>query len=471
VRGRAGLISTVGCLLSLAATIADAGVLAAHLADGSESTPSDEMSLGGGTVPATDACAAAPEPLRIGRFLLRPSRARVLTARGSFPLAGDFDPTVTGVSVELRGAGGEVLYGATVPPSAFDSNRRHTRFRYARTRGLVPAGADGVDRLLLRHAGDEARFLLAGSAPALVAAAQEPRLELVIRVGDQCARSESLLCTVGPASTACERAPEQRERTPRGSSGKSASSSKGPAASSSRGSAKPTSRALGGRAPGGIQGTIALGREPHGGDAVGDAPEDPAGGARDDPDRGEQREQRAAEEIAPPGGAEEEPRRPPLEALDRGHLGGSTGVVAEPGVLGRALHFLRASWLFTVPLGVLALLLQLWSTRGRNQRLRPVAPRYASPELSPARIRALFAKRSDMRDITATLVDLAVRGHLVIEERDHRGLLGLWSSEGSTLHWEKAAADDLEPHERAVLDGIFSGRGDAVALSDLETDS
>src|SRR5439155_535298 len=242
-----------------------------------------------------------------------------------------------------------------------------------------PAGADGVDRLLLRHAGDEARFLLAGSAPALVAAAQEPRLELVIRVGDQCARSESLLCTVGPASTACERAPEQRERTPRGSSGKSASSSKGPAASSSRGSAKPTSRALGGRAPGGIQGTIALGREPHGGDAVGDAPEDPAGGARDDPDRGEQREQRAAEEIAPPSGAEEEPRRPPLEALERGHL--------------------------------------------------------------------------------------------VIEERDHQGLLGLWSSEGSTLHWEKAAADDLEPHERAVLDGIFSGRGDAVALSDLETDS
>ena len=533
MRGRAGLISAVGCLLSLAATIADAGVLATRLrwwpstspevvgyrvylrpaggaygagadvglpppspdgtlstvvgglregttyffemtayqADGSESTRSSEMSLGGGTGPATDACAAAAEPLRIRRFLLRPRGARVLTARGSFPVTGDLDPTVSGVSVELRGSGGEMLYGARVPPSAFDSNRRHTRFRYARTRGLVPAGADGLDRLLLRHAGDEGRVLLAGSAPALVAAAQEPRLELVIRVGDQCARSESLLCTVGPASTACERAPEQRERTPRGSSGKSASSSKGPAASSSRGSAKPTSRALGGRAPGGIQGTIALGREPHGGDAVGDAPEDPAGGARDDPDRGEQREQRAAEEIAPPGGAEEEPRRPPLEALDRGHLGGSTGVVAEPGVLGRALHFLRASWLFTVPLGVLALLLQLWSTRGRNQRLRPVAPRYASPELSPARIRALFAKRSDMRDITATLVDLAVRGHLVIEERDHRGLLGLWSSEGSTLHWEKAAADDLEPHERAVLDGIFSGRGDAVALSDLETDS
>ena len=529
MRGRAGLISTVGCLLLLAATIADAGVLTARLrwwpsaspevvgyrvylrpaggaygagadvglpapspdgtlstvvgglrdgttyffemtayqADGSESTPSSEMSLGGGTGPATDVCAAAAEPLRVGRFLLRPRGARVLTARGSFPVAGDLDPTVAGVSVELRGSGGEMLYGATVPPSAFDSNRRHTRFRYARTRGLVPAGADGLDRLLLRHAGDEGRVLLAGSAPALVAAAQEPRLELVIRVGDQCARSDSLLCTVRPARTACERAPEQRAGKPRRSSRKGAGSSKWPATSGSTGSGKRTSRALGGTIS--VPASIAL-REPHGGDTVGEAPEDRRGDVRDAPDAGEQREQRAAEEIAPPGGAEEEPR-PPLEALDRGHLGGSTGVVAEPGVLGRALHFLRASWLFTVPLAVLALLLQLWSTRGRNQRLRPVAPRYASPELSPARIRALFAKRSDMRDITATLVDLAVRGHLVIEERDHRGLLGLWSSEGSTLHWEKAAADDLEPHERAVLDGIFSGRGDAVALSDLETDS
>jgi len=474
VRGRAGLISTVGCLLSLAATIADAGVLTAYQADGSESTRSSEMALGG-TGPATDVCAAAAEPLRVGRFFLRPRRARVLTARGSFPVAGDLDPTVAGVSVELRGSGGEILYGATVPPSAFDSNRRHTRFRYARTRGLVPAGADGLDRLLLRHTGDEGRVLLAGSAPALVAAAQEPRLELVIRVGEQCARSESLLCTVRPARTACERASEQRAGKPRRSSRKGAGSSRWPAASSSTRSAKQTSRALGGRAPGRIQGTIsggaasiALRGEPHGGDTVGEAR---AGDARDDPDAGEEREQRAAEEIAPPGGAEEEPRRPPLEALDRGHLGRNTRVVEEPGVLGRALRLLRANWLFTVPLGVLALILRLWYARGRDPRLRPVAPRYEWPDgLSPAEMGTLVANRADTRDITATIVDLALRGHLVIEERDEEGLLDLWSSEDFTVHREHAGAGDLESHERTVPDGIFSERGDGVAPSDLENE-
>jgi len=58
----------------------------------------------------------------------------------------------------------------------------------------------------------------------------------------------------------------------------------------------------------------------------------------------------------------------------------------------------------------------------------------------------------------------------VIEVRDHEGLLGLWSSKDLTMHQQMAGADDLEPDERAVLDGIFSERGDGVALSDLEND-
>src|SRR2546426_1133525 len=155
MRGRAGLISAVGGLLSLAATTADAG-------------------------PARGAWPGGAEPLRIRRSLLRPRGARVLTARGSSPVTGDLAPPVSGVSVELRGSGGEMLYGARVPPPAFDSNRRHTRFRYARTRGLVPAGADGLHRPLLRHAGDEGRGLLAGSPPALGAAPPAPRLPRLV---------------------------------------------------------------------------------------------------------------------------------------------------------------------------------------------------------------------------------------------------------------------------------------------------
>ena len=152
-------------------------------------------------------------------------------------------------------------------------------------------------------------------------------------------------------------------------------------------------------------------------------------------------------------------------------VGWSKGAVEEPGVLARALLFLRANWLFTVPLAVFALMLRLWYTRGRDPRLRPIVPRYEPPDgLSPAETGTLVDNRADLRDITATLVDLAVRGFLVIEERDREGLLGLWSSKDFTLRRQKAQPGDLKPHERAVLDGIFSGRGDAVELSDLKNE-
>ena len=152
-------------------------------------------------------------------------------------------------------------------------------------------------------------------------------------------------------------------------------------------------------------------------------------------------------------------------------VGWSKDAVEEPGPLARALLFLRANWLFAVPLAVFALMLRLWYVRGRDPRLRPIVPRYEPPDgLSPAETGTLVDNRADLRDITATLVDLAVRGFLVIEERDREGLLGLWSSKDFTLRRQKAQPGDLKPHERAVLDGIFSGRGDAVELSDLKNE-
>jgi len=152
-------------------------------------------------------------------------------------------------------------------------------------------------------------------------------------------------------------------------------------------------------------------------------------------------------------------------------VGWSKGAVEEPGVLARALLFLRANWLFTLPLAVFALMLRLWYTRGRDPRLRPIVPRYEPPDgLSPAETGTLVDNRADLRDITATLVDLAVRGFLVIEERDREGLLGLWSSKDFTLRRQKEQPGDLKLHERAVLHGIFLGRGDAVDLSDLKNE-
>jgi len=73
-----------------------------------------------------------------------------------------------------------------------------------------------------------------------------------------------------------------------------------------------------------------------------------------------------------------------------------------------------------------------------------------------------------MRDITATLVDLAVRGYMRIEEQQNPKLFGLFGGGTSyTLHRLKTA-DGLAPHERVVFDGIFGLHGDHVQLDELK---
>src|SRR5208337_1714628 len=76
-----------------------------------------------------------------------------------------------------------------------------------------------------------------------------------------------------------------------------------------------------------------------------------------------------------------------------------------------------------------------------------------------------------MRDITASIVDLAVRGYLVIEEQQKDHLLGLTHSKEYVFHLKKSQAEwnTLQPHEQALLSGLFSGgnAGDSVSLSEL----
>ncbi len=71
----------------------------------------------------------------------------------------------------------------------------------------------------------------------------------------------------------------------------------------------------------------------------------------------------------------------------------------------------------------------LWWNKGRDPRLRPIAAQYEPPDqLSPGEVGTLIDNSVDMRDITASIVDLAVRGYLVIEEKKVDHLLGLTHS-------------------------------------------
>ena len=83
---------------------------------------------------------------------------------------------------------------------------------------------------------------------------------------------------------------------------------------------------------------------------------------------------------------------------------------------------------------------------------------YEPPEgLTPAEAGTLIDNSADMRDITATMIDLAVRGFIKIEERKEEKLFGLIKNDEYVLHRLKTGSEEhaLAVHERRVLDGIF----------------
>ena len=97
---------------------------------------------------------------------------------------------------------------------------------------------------------------------------------------------------------------------------------------------------------------------------------------------------------------------------------------------------------------------------GRRQRLfegRVTPVEFRPPDdLRPAQVGVLIDERVDPVDISATIVDLAVRGHLRITEVEEPKL---W---GSRTDWKleqlEGPANDLRRYEQRLLSGLFSGR-------------
>ena len=102
------------------------------------------------------------------------------------------------------------------------------------------------------------------------------------------------------------------------------------------------------------------------------------------------------------------------------------GFVREPAAADKLALFLRSNWPLGIPIAIFAVMFYLWWTRGRDPRLRPIAAQYEPPDqLTPGEVGTLVDNSADMRDITASIVDLAVRGYIVIEEHQKERMLGL----------------------------------------------
>jgi hypothetical protein len=155
--------------------------------------------------------------------------------------------------------------------------------------------------------------------------------------------------------------------------------------------------------------------------------------------------------------------------------GWDRGFVHEPQASEKVVQFLQSNWPLFIPVAVLLLMFVVWYTRGREPQVGAIAVQYEPPAgLSPGEAGTLVDDQAGIRDITATLVDLAVRGYIVIEERESSHLMGLYSNKEYIFHLNKKPAEwkGAKSHELLLLSGIFGdaivGVRDQVALSELQ---
>lgn len=153
-------------------------------------------------------------------------------------------------------------------------------------------------------------------------------------------------------------------------------------------------------------------------------------------------------------------------------VGWDKGIVAAPTALDQVQTFLVSNWALGIPLLVFIVMYRLWATRGRDPRLRPITVVYEPPDrLTPAEVGTLVDDSPDTRDLTATVVDLAVRGYLRIAEQKAQHVFGLWSSTDYRFQRTKPSQEwtVLPPYERLLLEALFNGNTtDDVSLSSLE---
>lgn len=120
-------------------------------------------------------------------------------------------------------------------------------------------------------------------------------------------------------------------------------------------------------------------------------------------------------------------------------------------------------------LASVALAVFAWWSHGRDQRiagsLETVIPEFEPPGgLRPAQLGLLLAERAGTRDITATIVDLAARGYLSIEEMNESGFLH--ARRDYRLKQGTADPSRLQPFESVIWHGLFDSHSE-VRLSEL----
>jgi uncharacterized membrane protein len=146
------------------------------------------------------------------------------------------------------------------------------------------------------------------------------------------------------------------------------------------------------------------------------------------------------------------------------------GFIHEPSAITRLLWFIGSNPILFLPFVTFAVMFAIWYYKGRDPDPGlSVAPMYEPPTgMTPAEAGTIIDDTIHPRDITSTLIDLAVRGYVKIEETVDTTLM-VFHHKDYTFHLLKPRDQwkGLAPHEQVMLENVFYS-SDATPLSSLK---
>ncbi|MDF1543836.1 MAG: DUF2207 domain-containing protein [bacterium] len=150
------------------------------------------------------------------------------------------------------------------------------------------------------------------------------------------------------------------------------------------------------------------------------------------------------------------------------------GIVAEPSDFERSLLALNLpeNWGFILPIISFFFMFSHWKKKGRDPKVREATvvkynpPEVNGRELTAAEVGTLIDENLDPRDISATMVGLAVKGYLKIEEVEMKILV--FSRKDYKLTALKTEFQELTEFEQWLMAGLFQNGKTEVLVSDLK---
>ncbi len=150
-------------------------------------------------------------------------------------------------------------------------------------------------------------------------------------------------------------------------------------------------------------------------------------------------------------------------------LGWPKGIVKSPGFFQKLLRNLKKFWSLLIPIFVFIFLFREWWLKGRDFPLKkPIIVQYGPPEnIKPLQAAVIMYQRIRPRDISATIVDLAIKGYLKIKEIKAKNIIEKVFDEKDyrliKLKDFKKNSDGFD-YEKQILEDIFSSANNRMIL-------